>query len=259
MRSFAEYIYYLDRVLNAHKDLKKVLTSGSDRLLSEELNQLDYPCAFIEYPDVPIDENGNAVLVFDGSITILMNTRGDDWDEQIIAMDRAFRIAKDIFLRVLNDSHDSSIFSVEGKRSFMEPVTHTESNDNHGWRINLQIRSDNPPRCNDDVFNIIDTSIFPSFSYTNDNTTGIHLNLTGTSLQDGSYNSIWRFKIPDGALQTIAPPSGHDLALSNMADVNMIEVWLELSNGSDSCYAYACIERKTVIGESLPYWPKQPE
>lgn len=139
INSYASYVHYFRQLADNHKDIKDFVVGNSERILSQERQDLEYPVMWLEDPEINFRFEDDLKTVFSGSLIILINAKPGDWQGQDHVMERTFQIARAIVARMVTDSQGEDFFELDASRVQLDPIaTYTHAND-HGWRIDFSI------------------------------------------------------------------------------------------------------------------------
>jgi hypothetical protein len=139
INSYASYVHYFRQIAENHKDINDFVVGNSERIISQERQDLEYPVLWLEDPEINFRFQDDLKTVFSGSLVILINSKPDDWQGQDLIMERTFQIARAIVARMVDDSQADNFFELDASRVQLDPIqTYTHAAD-HGWRIDFSI------------------------------------------------------------------------------------------------------------------------
>lgn len=135
---YSSYINYFQNLVAAHVGLVDFVYGGSQRILSRESSDLNYPCLWLEVPDVvPFSGDSDLRLRFSGGLMIMESTP-QDFEQEDDAMNSTYAIAISIIQRLMDDA-EQGLFDFNPRNAVLQPKVPFSGDNDHGWHIDFDI------------------------------------------------------------------------------------------------------------------------
>ena len=112
----------------------------SERIISIQRSSIEYPCLWLESPDINVRDNKSDTIQADfrGALNIISNCATDDYEAQDAAMESNFQIAVEVISRMVRDRRGRSetpMFNLDLNSIQMLPINSMMIDNDFGWRV----------------------------------------------------------------------------------------------------------------------------
>lgn len=137
--TYSDIIRYFNQLGKAHKDIHTIIEGDYDDILNHETRDgLKYPALWIESPATIYNgDNDHVIQTYDGSLVVLINADPKDQDTIRLALERAFRIARQLLMRMMSDMNGGMNMNIKGKR--LDRIQTYGNDYDQGYRLSYVI------------------------------------------------------------------------------------------------------------------------
>lgn len=248
--SLAELEAYFENLSETHPDIKDFLVGDSDKILSMDRSRLNYPCLWLETPEVDWTFGNQRQRNYKVAFLILWNTPTDDWEKERLVKSKTLDITDQILRWIQEDKeNDIVLFDVLNSKSM--PVFGFGHDNDLGWRTEISLMSPIgwcAPTCK--RVDACPVGTLAKFSWEN-NVAGYFTDLSISNLslpEETSWTWEWTWQIDDNPEQ---------MSVSEVPAItgsgNNILITLKITSGECERYASAFFNNAKNCGESVPY------
>jgi len=135
---YNSWIAYFRSLVSSHIQLQDFVFGGSQRILNRERMDLNYPCLWLELPDVvPFSGQTDLRLRFVTGLHILQATP-QDFEQEDDAMNSTYQIALDILQKLIDDA-DAGLFDFDVRTAVMQPRPPFSGDNDFGWHLEFDL------------------------------------------------------------------------------------------------------------------------
>jgi hypothetical protein len=118
-----------------------VVHGGIEKILSPTKFISEYPCLWLNFPEMQPAHKGFEVQAFDASFVVLDLAQADDIDDQLRVMDAMETIVRTILERLHTDAYENNLFLFEKTNCHIAPRQTLTSDNLHGWFVSFSIET----------------------------------------------------------------------------------------------------------------------
>jgi hypothetical protein len=146
VNSFASYKEYFENLVAKNKALKSFYLGDSERIISKQRSEIEYPCLWLESPSIPFRDakSDNPQADFIAAFSILSNVATDDEAAQDQAMQDNFLIAIEVISRMIRDRRgrsDDPMFNLDINSIHMDPINSMMVDNDYGYRVEFKLNN----------------------------------------------------------------------------------------------------------------------
>ena len=135
---FNSYIQYFRTVAEEHTGIADFVFGDSQRILSREIAEIQYPCLWLEVPDIsPFSGDTDLRLRFDGGLMILQATP-QDFEQEDAALNSTFLISIAVLQRMMNDA-EAGLFDFNPRTAVLQAKPPFSGDNDHGWHLDFDL------------------------------------------------------------------------------------------------------------------------
>jgi len=243
---------YFERLADNHPDIMDFVVGDSEHILSRDRSSLEYPCLWLESPNVNWDFGTKRSMDYEFSISILENVPDDAWRREQYLKHKLLLITGHI-LHQINQDAEAGIILLTGKRAKSMFLPRMGNDNSILWRTDLVFSTPLSwcaPTCK--LPDACPAGTLAMFKWEN-SITGGFTGLSVTNLSkptDEMWDYEWEWQIDDGAPQS---STSETPAISGAGD--WIYISLKITGEDESCvrYASAYFNHLKNCGVSVPY------
>lgn len=137
--TLATYIEYFRLLATAHMDIQSFVVGGVEEILARDRSALQYPCLWLEIPDI-VTSYGDAHRVsFKGALVIMHNSPIHNPEERLLYLERLYQIVRDVQVRMIKDGDDMQLFQPITEAMEIHPIATLGQSGDIGWRLIFDI------------------------------------------------------------------------------------------------------------------------
>ena len=176
---------------DSHVDIKQFFHGDYDKILGDERHNIDYPCLWLETPEIPFSgDSDNLGYAFSNIFIILMNSPKDNIPRQEYNKVFTEQLAKEMIKKlVCNPDFISS-------NIMMYPLDNIDNNHDQGWRVEITMRPRNPFISTKDRFKSTIPKV--SFSWTVAENGGTFTISVQNEMENGLTGLTYEYRIMKG-------------------------------------------------------------
>jgi len=127
---------YFERLADNHPDIMDFVVGDSEHILSRDRSSLEYPCLWLESPNVNWDFGTKRSMDYEFSISILENVPDDAWRREQYLKHKLLLITGHI-LHQINQDAEAGIILLTGKRAKSMFLPRMGNDNSILWRTDL--------------------------------------------------------------------------------------------------------------------------
>lgn len=204
MKGFSDYINYFNVIANDHIDIQSFTFGDSEKILSEENSNLNFPCLWLETPDVKLKEShGDISFNLNGSFVVLEKCPPDEWLRQRWKLDQTMRMTYEILRRMCSDVDENNHFQFDRNEVEIYPIINYNGSPMVGWRAEFNIAMP-PTDCQDRFKNVCPVGSISKFHWTNNSEDGFDLEFENLSFPEDAFDIEVKYMVDDGSFITLS-------------------------------------------------------
>ncbi len=246
---------YFKRLVDSHPNINSVVIGDSEQILSIDRSKIEYPCLWVETPNVDWHLKDNPKRYYSFGFVVLANVPADRWLAQRYALHTTLEITEQLLTKIKDDSDENLIFIEQGTATSYPVLGYGHDHD-FGWRTTMRIRASMAPCADSCVWtDVCPVGSLVRFKWENNNLGDFSdIVFTDTSLPTTeSWTFLWTWQIDGGTINTSATPPP-----INQAAGNYMYVTMKITSGSCVLIASALVLNNQGCGESVPYLIDKP-
>lgn len=151
---YRQVINYFKNLSEIHPNIKFFAFGDYDRILGAERDNISYPCMWLEVPNLSFKgENEVRSKVWNVAFVILLNAQLDDTETIEENIDTSEQICYDIISKILYDHSQGTFLNVAISDVNMDLVYSKNSDNDQGWRVELDISVKSNIACDQTIWN----------------------------------------------------------------------------------------------------------